>query len=58
MKQQQPAKQLTNYLIQNNEKFEFEQKPIRNFDEFSNTQEKELKNKAQIQNENVQKKKS
>ena len=58
MKQQQPAKQLTNYLIQNNEKFEFGQKPIRNFDEFSNTQEKELKNKAQIQNENVQKKKS
>ena len=57
MKQQQPAKQPTNYLIQNNEKFEFEQKPIRNFDEFSNTQEKELKNKAQIQNENVQKKK-
>ena len=58
MKQQQPTKQPTNYLIQNNEKFEFEQKPIRNFDEFSNTQEKELKNKAQIQNENVQKKKS
>ena len=51
MKQQQLAKQLTNYLIQNHEKFEFEQKPIRNFDEFSDTEEKELKNKAQIQND-------
>ena len=51
MKQQQLAKQLTNYLIQNHEKFEFEQKPIRNFDEFSYTEEKELKNKAQIQND-------
>ena len=40
MKQQQLAKQLTNYLIQNHEKFEFEQKPIRNVDEFSNTEEK------------------
>ena len=51
MKQQQLAKQLTNYLIQNHEKFEFEQKPIRNFDEFSDTEEKELKNEAQIQND-------
>ena len=51
MKQQQLAKQPTNYLIQNHEKFEFEQKPIRNFDEFSYTEEKELKNKAQIQND-------
>ena len=51
MKQQQLAKQPTNYLIQNHEKFEFEQKPIRNFDEFSDTEEKELKNKAQIQND-------
>ena len=40
MKQQQLAKQPTNYLIQNHEKFEFEQKPIRNVDEFSNTEEK------------------
>ena len=49
MKQQQLTKQPTNYLIQNHEKFEFEQKPIRNFDEFSDTEEKELKNNAQNQ---------
>ena len=48
---QQLAKQPTNYLIQNHEKFKFEQKPIRNFDELSDTEEKELKNKAQIQND-------
>ena len=51
MKQQQLAKQPTNYLIQNHEKFKFEQKSNRNFDEFSNSEEKELKNKAQIQND-------
>ena len=50
-KQQQLAKQPTNYIIQNHEKFEFEQKPIRNFDEFSDIKEQELKNKTQIKND-------
>ena len=51
MKQLQPAKQTTNYLIQNHEKFEFERKPIKKFDEFSDTEESELKNKAHIQSD-------
>ena len=51
MKQQQLAKQPLKYLIQNHGKFKFEQKPIKNFDEFSDTEEKELKNKVQIQND-------
>ena len=50
IKQQQLAKQPTNYLNQSHEKFEFEQKPIKNFDEFSDTEENDLKEKAQLQN--------
>ena len=51
IKQDQLAKNPSNYAssaIDQKEIFEFEQKPIKNFNEFSDAEEAELKKKAEI----------
>ena len=52
VRQQQLAKTPSNYehlAVDWKETFEFEQKPIKNFNEFSDAEEAELKKKAEIQ---------
>ena len=46
MRQQSLAKNSANYK-QQNETCEFEQKPIKNFDQFSNSEEQEVKERAE-----------
>ena len=51
IKQDQLAKNPSNYAssaIDHKETFEFEQKPIKNFNEFSDAEEAELKKKNEI----------
>ena len=43
MRQQDLAKNPVNYENEHKETCKFEQKPIKNFDEFSNTEEQEIK---------------
>ena len=43
MRQHQLAKQPSNYDNKNQEKFKFEQKPMKKFDEFSDGEKEELK---------------
>ena len=50
MRQQSLAKQPVNYQTEQQEKCEFEQKPIKNFNEFSDGDEEELKKRAEKQN--------
>ena len=48
IRQQQIAKQPINYAVNGNkEQSEFEQKPIKNFDEFSDGEEEEFKERAE-----------
>ena len=50
MRQQSLAKQPANYVVeqqQQQERFEFEQKPIKKFDEFSDGEEEEFKKRAE-----------
>ena len=63
IKQDQLAKNPSNYAssaIDHKETFEFEQKPIKNFNEFSDAEEAELKKKKQkfdlLRRKNVPKK--
>ena len=62
VRQQQLAKAPSNYenlAVDQKETFEFEQKPIKNFNEFSNAEEAKLKKKQEFnlpRRENEQKK--
>ena len=48
MRQQQLAKQPINYAVnEKQEQCQFEQKPIKNFDEFSDGEEQEFKERAE-----------
>ena len=49
LQQQQLAKQPINYEAEQQEVSEFEQKPIKNFDEFSDGEEEEFKRQAEKQ---------
>ena len=50
MQQQSLAKQPVNYKKEHQEKCEFEQKPIKNFDDFSDGKEEEIKKRAEKRN--------
>ena len=49
MWQQSLAKNPTNYETEHKETCEFEQKPLKNFDEFSDSEEQEIKQRAEKQ---------
>ena len=50
-RQQSTAKNPANYEMQNQQ--DFEQKPIKNFDQFTDTEEKEIKSKLKNEMLNV-----
>ena len=50
MRQQALAKQTINYESEQQEKCEFEQKPVKNFDDFSNGEEEDIKKCAEKRN--------
>ena len=47
MRQQSLAKHPVNYETEPKETYKFEQKPVKNFDEFSDSEEQEIKQRAE-----------
>ena len=47
MRQQSLAKHPVNYETEHKETCKFEQKPVKNFDEFSDSEEQEIKQRAE-----------